>query len=113
MVIGYWLVVIEFLRPFGSKRPSAERVVIELVGDWSFEICHSAAVANSSLFTIHFSLPMAVANYSLFLRPDGSKRPKVERTFHYSLNKIHRCSAEHEILSHKLKIRLNMTLHPS
>ena len=45
----------------GSKRPSAERVVIELVGDWSFEICHSAAVANSSLFTIHFSLPMAVA----------------------------------------------------
>jgi len=47
-------------------------MVIELVGDWSFEICHSAAVANSSLFTIHFSLPMAVANFSLF-------------TFHYSL----------------------------
>ena len=29
-------------------------MVIELVGDWSFEICHSAAVANSSLFTLHF-----------------------------------------------------------
>ena len=77
-------------------------MVIELVGDWSFEICHSAAVAarpmvacyplelvrlpeqerdarNFSLFTIHSSL--LILHFSLFPSNGGSEF----FTFHFSL----------------------------